>query len=400
MEVAIVNPIGATPDLTPTSFLRSAGTASPAMAASLREINIVELGAALADLGHRVKVLLGGPAVADPEVVLSDRLAILPMHPLRVFPFHPGLLPLIPSLRRHPALVDADVIQAGEFHQPSTFFAAEASRRGEVPLVVWQETFEPMRFPVSLYQRWYESTVGRTVRAAAARYAPRTTKARAYLRRIRVPDEAIGEWLPTGIDVTAFHPRASALSPEDFGWPAESEILLVVARLNPRKGVDAALRLLKRLHAGHPRLRLLIRGSGPQEPELRALAGELGVADLVRFIPRRTRDEMVDLYNLAAVVVSVSRKELLPFSLMEASACGRPIVATDAGAETDIVADGRTGCIVPPDDEEQLAHAVSALLCDEERRRAYGRAGRTRAEALFDVRETARRFVEVYRAAS
>lgn len=399
MDIAIVNPIGATPDLTPTTFLRAPAVAPPTPQ-SLREVNIVELGAALADLGHRVNVVLGGSSLDHQPVVLSERLAILPLHPLRVFPFHPGLLPLTPELRRHPALTDADVIQAGEFHQPSTFFAAEASQRREVPLVVWQETFEPMRFPVSLYQRGYEATVGRTVRAAAARYAPRTTKARAYLRRLGVPDETIGEWLPTGIDVNAFHPRASALSPEDFGWPHDSDILLVVARLNPRKGVDIALRLLKRLRADHPTLRLLVRGSGPQEPELRALAGELGVAELVRFLPRRTRDEMVDLYNLAALVVSASRKELLPFTLMEASACGRAVVATDAGAEMDIVADGQTGCIVPPGDEERLALAVSALLRDEERRRAYGRAARARAEALFDVHETARRFVEVYRAAS
>lgn len=400
MDVAIVNPIGATPDLTPASFLRAGGASAPPNAAALREVNIVELGAAIADLGHRVNVVLGGPSPADQAVPLSERLAVLPMHALRVFPFHPGLLPLTPELRRHPALLDADVIQSGEFHQPSTFFAAEVSRRREVPLVVWQETFEPMRFPVSLYQRGYEATVGRTVRAAAAQYAPRTTKARAYLRRIRVPDEAIGEWLPTGVDVQTFRPGTSALSPEDFGWPHESEILLVVARLNRTKGVDIVLRVLKRLQTDHPALRLLVRGSGPEEPELRAFAGALGIADLVRFLPRCTREEMVDLYNLATVVVSASRKELLPFTLMEASACGRPVVATDAGAETDIVVDRRTGCIVPPGDEERLAHVVSVLLRDEETRRAYGRAARERAEALFDVRRTARRFVEVYHAAS
>ena len=108
----------------------------------------------------------------------------------------------------------------------------------------------------------------------------------------------------------------------------------------------------------------------------------------------------VDLYNLAKVVLCTSRSDLLPFALLEASACGQPVVATDVGAVADIVENGHTGSLVPVRDEDGFCRAVEMMLNDEERRLQCGRAARARAEACFDVRLTAKRLVEVYHAAA
>lgn len=396
MDITIINPIGATPDIAASSMLRPAAPPTPPSTDTLREVNIVELGAAIADMGHRVTIIMGGPFLGNRSWSLAPNLSVVPMHTLMPFPFHPGVLPMTPEVMHLPAVCDADVIQSGEFHQPSTFFAAKASLERGIPLVVWQETFLPMRFPVSLYQRWFEQTVGRKVRAAASRCVPRTSKARQYLESLGIPEDAIPAWIPTGVDVTRFVPRASTLSPADFGWDERCLVLLLVARLHPDKGVDDALRLLARLLKTQTDVRLLVRGSGPQEAELKRLAQELGIPEFVRFLPRRSRAEMVELYNLASVVLSTSRADLLPFSLMEASACGRPVVARDVGAVTDIVVDGQTGRVVSPGDFAQLADCVANLLDDGAKRAAFGRASRERAERHFDLRITARRLVEVY----
>ena len=398
MDVTIINPIAATPDLSTSSFIRSVTSVRSPTPSALREVNIVELGAAIANLGHRVKIVLGSAYMGERTVPVGANLSVVPVHTMMPFPFHPGLLPMTPELLRHPATREADVIQSGEFHQPSTFFAAEASAEHGIPLVLWQETFLPMQFPGSLYQRGFEMACGPRVRAATSRCVPRTSKARDYLHFLKFKDESISNWIPTGIDLTHFVPRQARTAPEDFGWSDESEILLLIARLSPSKGVDRALRILKRLRGKRRSACLLVRGSGPQEMELRRLAASLGVSAFVRFVPKLTRAQMVDLYNLAKVVLCTSRSDLLPFALLEASACGQPVVATDVGAVADIVENGRTGSLVPPRDEEGFCDAVETMLKDEDKRLRCGRAARSRAEACFDVRSTAKRLVEVYHA--
>jgi len=396
MDITILNPIAATSNITAASLLRPSvprGSPSPD---DLRQLNIVQLSEALAELGHRVQVVLGSPYLGGAPVRLSDRVSAVPVHSVLPMPFHPGLFPMTPELLRHAAIRESDVIQSSEFHQPSTFFAAEACLEDHTPLVVWQETFQHMRFPGSVFQRCFEATVGAKVRAAAARCVPRTSKARAYLRDLGVPEASIPEWIPTGVNVARFAPRATPLSPREFGWEEGSDILLLVARMVPGKGVDVALRLLRTVLASRPNTRLLVAGSGPEEGALRHLADDLRVSTAVKFLSQKNQDEMAELYNLASLVLCTSRNDLLPISLLEASACGRPIVATDVGAVTDIVRDGVTGRVVPNGNESELAAAVTTLLREEGIRSALGRAARARAENLFDIRTSAARLVEVY----
>ncbi len=396
MDVTILNPIAATPNLTAASLLRPSVPHAAPSPATLRELNIVQLAEALAGLGHRVKVVLGSPYLGETAIPLSDHLSAVPVHTIMPIPFHPGVIPMTPELLRHAAIRESDVIQSSEFHQPSTFFAAEACLENDTPLVIWQETFRPMRFPGALYQRCFEATAGAKVRAAAASCVPRTSRARSYLRRLGIREGAIPEWVPTGVNTTNFAPRSSSLSPSAYGWEEGCDILLLVARLVPGKGVDVGLRMLRALLGSRPNTRLLVAGSGPEETALRHLADELHVSPCVRFLPKMSQSQMADLYNLTDVVLCTSRNDLLPISLMEASACGRPIVATDVGAVTDIVLDGVTGRVVPPGDERALVDAVATLLRDEERRETFGRAARARADEHFDIRTCAKRLAGVY----
>jgi glycosyltransferase involved in cell wall biosynthesis len=313
------------------------------------------------------------------------------------FPFHPGLLPATPGLLGHPALSEADVIQVAEFHQLATLFSCITARDYSVPVVVWQETFRRMRFPGSLYQHAYESTVGRYVRARARRFIPRTTKARSYLRELRVADDRIGPWIPTGINVDAFASRKTRMSAADLGWPEGSPILLLVGRLHPTKGIDVALRTLRWVIRKHANAKLVVRGSGPERANLLQLARELHVEGAVRIIDRMPREAMVDLYNLADVVLCTSRVDLMPFSLIEASACCRPAVATDVGAIRDIVVDGRSGFVVEPGNIEAIGSAVSSLLADEGLRRAMGTEARHIAEQRFALPVVAGKLLQVYR---
>lgn len=401
MNVALVNPIAATPAYTTRDFIIRPNLPSlTADSGTLRETNFVELGAELSKRGHHVTVFFGDMYLNGQEHTFEDGLRVVPLPTRLRTPFHPGLVPVTPELLRHPALREADVIQVSEFHQPSTFFACIVARQRSVPLVVWQETFRRMRFPGSVYQRAFESAVGRRVRTTGRRFVPRTTEAQAFLRELGVADRQITRWIPTGIDTEAYAPKRPPAARPMLDGLEDARLLLLVARLHRSKGVDFALRVLKWLLRRDPTVRLAIRGAGPELARLRRLARELGVNGAVRFLGRLSRVEMVDLYNAADVALCTSENDLMPFTLIEASACGRPCVASDVGAVRDIVVDGTTGSVIRERTVEAFGEAILALLRDDERQALYGREARARAERHFALPAVATRLSEVYRGAA
>lgn len=393
MNIAIVNLIATTPNLSASSVVRG----EVPVPASLAQTNIVELAMALAKHGHRTTVVYADRYMRGQALELPGGVRVVPARTVLSFPFYPGLLPLSPGLEDGPILRGADVIQSAEFHQPSTFFASRAAAAWGTPLVVWQEVATRMRRPGSWYQRAYELSAGRHVRRTVRRFIPRTTKARAFLRGLGVPEAAIGPWIPTGIDLDTYRMRRSRLAAESFGWRQDMKVLLIAGRLYRGKAVDVALRALKRVLGTEPTARLLVAGTGPEDESLNRLASELRIAHAVRFLGGMTRDEMVDLYNFADVVLNPSRNDLLPFALIEGGACGRACVATRVGAVDDIVVDGETGFLVGSEDDAALARAVLQLLGDDGLRDAFGREGRKRMERHYGLATTAANLLEVYR---
>lgn len=176
--------------------------------------------------------------------------------------------------------------------------------------------------------------------------------------------------------------------------PDEVPVLLVVGRLVRQKGVDVAIAALARVREQHPDTRLVVLGEGPLRAELGALAAQLGLSDAVS-LPGRVGD-VSWWYRRASVVVHPSRWEGFGLALLEAMLCERPIVGSDVSSIPEIVVDGETGLLVPPDDPESLAEAASALLDDPARARALGAAGLERARTEFSVARMADRTLAVY----
>jgi glycosyltransferase involved in cell wall biosynthesis len=171
-------------------------------------------------------------------------------------------------------------------------------------------------------------------------------------------------------------------------------VLVAVARLEPQKGLDVALRALAALP---PEAVLVVLGEGPQRAELEVLAAQLGVTERVRF-PGRVGD-VAALLRAAELLVHPARWEGFGLALLEAMLCGKPIVASRVSSIPELVADGETGILVPPDDPAALATAVGILLEDRTQATAMGEAGLVRAQQRFSVARMAERTVEVYRRA-
>jgi glycosyltransferase involved in cell wall biosynthesis len=330
------------------------------------------------------------------ELHLSDRLTIcsVPARLQRIF--LPALIPLTPSLATSSKLCEADVIQSAEFYQFSTFSASNLAAKEQIPFFIWQEAFHYMRPPAKPFQRLFDFTAGRSIRATTTRFILRTKKAENFLNEIGIQSSAIGPWIPTGIDGSSFQPRSGTLHSEDFGFPKDFALILLVARLTPSKGADLALRAEAILRKKGVKVGLLVRGTGPEITNLKTLAKVLKIEDFVRFLGPQSRLEMANLYNSSDVFLLASRSDLFPFALLEAGGCGLPSVSTRVGCVEDFVQDGVNGLLVSPDAEE-MAIGLERILNDDDLREELGKAARKRFVEDFEMRIVAKHFVEFYK---
>jgi glycosyltransferase involved in cell wall biosynthesis/O-antigen/teichoic acid export membrane protein len=147
-------------------------------------------------------------------------------------------------------------------------------------------------------------------------------------------------------------------------------------------------------------------GDGPLGEQLRKLAGELGVADSVRFLGRRTRDEIAELLRHSDVLVAPSiptdsgRREGIPVVLMEAMASGLAVVGSDISGIPELVEDRVNGRLCPPRDPESLATALAELLDDPQRLESWGRAARRKVLREYHLPTNARRLIALFASAT
>jgi glycosyltransferase involved in cell wall biosynthesis len=180
-----------------------------------------------------------------------------------------------------------------------------------------------------------------------------------------------------------------------LGASAGDRVLLVLAALIRRKGVDVLLDAMGILAAAGLRPCLWVAGDGPEREALEAQAYALGLQEQVRFLGQR--DDTADLLAACDVFVLPSRREGLGVSALEAMAAGRPVVCSAVGGLRSSVIDGRTGLVVPPDDAVALGAALHSLLRDDVLRRRLGEAGPARIGEGFQASQMIDAHIGLYR---
>jgi glycosyltransferase involved in cell wall biosynthesis len=179
--------------------------------------------------------------------------------------------------------------------------------------------------------------------------------------------------------------------------PPDARILLAVSRLEEQKGLNVAIEALAEVRKRHPNVVLVVLGSGSQESALKALAAKLDVADAVHLAG--SVGDVADWLRRAEMLVHPARWEGFGLALLEAMLARLPIIASAVSAIPEIVVDGTTGILIPPDDPARLRDAICRLLEDPSLARAYGEAGYERALTSFSVASMADRTIDVYRSA-
>jgi glycosyltransferase involved in cell wall biosynthesis len=201
----------------------------------------------------------------------------------------------------------------------------------------------------------------RLVRWAAARAAGVVAVSGALRERLielGVPGSRV-EVLRNGVDLELFAPQDRAVARRELGLNAAGRLVLSVGWLIPRKGHDLAIRAA----AAMPEVTLLIVGEGPEANTLKCLAERLGSSDRIRFLGSMPQERLARVYSAADVLLLASSREGLPNVVLEALACGTPVVATAVWGTPEVVAP-QVGRLVRDRTPAAIAGALGALLAD------------------------------------
>lgn len=198
------------------------------------------------------------------------------------------------------------------------------------------------------------------------------------------------EVIRNGVDAGALRRPSDPALRRALTGDGDAPLVLVSARLDVQKGHRYLLAAATQV----PGAVFAVAGEGPERADLEALAGELGVADRVRFLGRR--DDVPELLAVCDLLVLPSLYEGLPVSVLEAMAAGRAVVATAIGGSDEAVVDGESGLLVRPADPDALAAAIRRLLHDRALRERLATAGRARVERDFSAAAMVARITDVY----
>ncbi len=183
------------------------------------------------------------------------------------------------------------------------------------------------------------------------------------------------EVIPNGIDLSLYTPGPASMRTSE---PS----LLFLGRVKKYKRVDLLMRAVALLESEGLSVTLRVAGSGDDRPRLDRIALNLGISDRVHFLGFVDEVRKLELFRTSWLHALTSPNEGWGISIMEASACGTPSIASDAPGLRESVVDGETGLLVPHGDVRALADSIASLLNDERRRESMGRQARSFAEGF------------------
>jgi glycosyltransferase involved in cell wall biosynthesis len=198
-----------------------------------------------------------------------------------------------------------------------------------------------------------------------------------------------------GVDLELFRPDPNAAEAfrASIDAPPGAPLVGFVGRVDAEKGPDQFMQAAQVIHAEVPQAHFVMVGTGHQFDQMQQLSRELGLNGCMHFAGVWADTSKV--YPALDLVLQTSRIEGTPLSLLEAMACGLPVIALGVGGVPEIIEEGRTGLVVSPGDWRGVGQRAIDLLEHPARMKAMGAAGRERAETHFDLRTTVDQTVTV-----
>ena len=258
---------------------------------------------------------------------------------------------------------------------PTGVHCASACRACEIPLVVHFHGFDlTSSASLARYADAYRVILPEAAAVVVVSQPMLELAIRLGARRERLA------LIPCGVDCERIRPCSPV---------GNEKRLLYVGRFVPKKAPDLMLRAFARTLARVPQARLVLVGDGELLPRCRSLARALGLGDSVSFLGVLSPDRVLEEMRRARAVILFCQiapdgnSEGSPVTLMEAGACGLPVVSTRHGGVPEIVSDEVTGLLCEPGDQERFSDSCVRLLLDPELAGRLGQAARQRVESLY-----------------
>lgn len=279
----------------------------------------------------------------------------------------------------------------------ANFYGRVAGWLAGVPVVVSTVHNSVADYEGSRLKRWIYSTVLRVTRPWVSRII---CVSDAIRRDVVGEDPAaagLAETVYNGVDRRLFQKMIDrAKVRRELGF-TDGPLLVTVARLTEQKGHRDLIESLALLRDQWPQLQCVCVGDGELKKPLEALVAARGLSSMCRFVG--SRDDVMEFYAAADMVVLPSHSEGFPFVILEALAMGKPVIATSVNGVPEVIEHMKTGFLVKARDVAGLAGAIQSLLEHPERAMQLGNAGRAVVQAQFTVDRMVEKTVAVFDAA-
>ncbi len=294
--------------------------------------------------------------------------------------------PVFNNVKRCIRHLHPDVVHINSHLFLCNYQVARAARSLRIPFVLTVHGFTVKRgFVIDMLQKFYLRTLGRLLFKMASQIICLTPNEAKNVAKIMGGCDKISI-IPNGVDIDVFKPSDKK----------DSNLIAWIGRFVPEKGLFYILEAMREVIKKYTAVKLALVGDGPLRNNLQTLVDMFDLEKNIIFLGAMNRVEVANLLSRSNFFVFPSLKEGMPRAILEAMACGKPVLGSDISGIKDVIIHRENGLIVPPRDSKALANAIMLLLEDDNLRRELGRNARKLMVEKYDWNIIGEKIEQVY----
>jgi glycosyltransferase involved in cell wall biosynthesis len=291
-----------------------------------------------------------------------------------------------------------DLVHAHGHVYMSSYMAGMVAKKYKKPFIVTQHnTFIDYQSLLNMAEHLNDLTIGKSVLKRADRIITVSKETMKYVLKLGA-DKSKTSVIYNGVDVDTFCPTNKKENRKKLGLPKNRKIILSARRLVYKNGLGTLIESVPLVAQNHPDVLFVVAGKGPSRKLIEDRIKELGIDNNIKltgFVP----DNLLPSYYGAAdyFILPSASGEGLPLVLLEAMACGLPVIATTVGGTPEIVKHMKNGVLVPPRNPEAMAETTAKILSDERLGPSIGEKARRIIEDRFTWEENVSQLQDIYK---
>ncbi|MFX1465845.1 MAG: glycosyltransferase family 4 protein [Promethearchaeota archaeon] len=289
-----------------------------------------------------------------------------------------------------------DILHLHEDYQLNTFYCSFLSRnKANIPTILTEhyDGYAIGHTGWKLLRSLTNRFIGKTVVRGCDRYIAQTTKSREYLINQGAEPKFI-DILYHSVDTSLFTPRRSNVLNK---YLSDDEIkFLFVGRLEKSKGVYSLIHAMKYISKSKLNAKLFIIGRGGEEKNLKTLVSSLNLTDFVKFLGNISYESLPEFYNSCDVLLLPSLIDPSPSVILEAMACGKPVIGSKVGGIKEVLVDRETGYLFTPNNYRELSLLLRKFIESPNIIQQFGKNSRKRIEEVYALDKISEKQIKIY----